>query len=183
MNAFNADALRLSILTRRDGLLARAGHDLRLQANALRFWLDHEGVHLRIDSAHIEPVCARMGDRDMPLLLSESDLRRIGQNLRGEVLRVQRFPEIAFDAPLPSSGQGSLDGHLTLCGVRRPQRVFLLRRGAALSATAVLTQSAFGIEPYSTMLGAIRVRDEVEIEAEVTEPAVAAALDAASATA
>ncbi len=178
MGPFNADAVQLSILTRRDGLLARAGHDLRLQASGLRLWLDEDGVHLRLDPARIEPVCARVGDRDMPLLLSHADLRRIGQNMRGEVLRVQRFPEVAFDAPLPSPGLGAVDGQLTLCGVRRPQRIYLARRGHALSATAVVTQSAYGIEPYSTMLGAIRVRDEVEIQVEVEEPAAAALIAA-----
>jgi hypothetical protein len=32
---------------------------------------------------------------------------------------------------------------------------------------AVVKQSAYGIKPYSAFLGALRVRDEVEVEIEV----------------
>ncbi|MEU8262674.1 YceI family protein [Micromonospora sp. NPDC048999] len=34
-------------------------------------------------------------------------------------------------------------------------------------ATAVVAQSAYGIKPYSAFLGALKVRDDVEVEIEV----------------
>ena len=34
-------------------------------------------------------------------------------------------------------------------------------------ATTVVTQSAYGIKPYSAFLGALKVRDDVEVEIEV----------------
>ena len=42
--------------------------------------------------------------------------------------------------------------------------------GRCADAVATVTQSAFQIKPYSAMLGALKVRDEVEVLARVTLP-------------
>jgi hypothetical protein len=36
-------------------------------------------------------------------------------------------------------------------------------RGGTISATITLAQSAWGIKPYRGLMGALKVRDEVEI--------------------
>ena len=41
----------------------------------------------------------------------------------------------------------------------------------ALSATAVVTQSNWGMKPYSTLFGALKVVDEVEVAIDVHLPA------------
>jgi len=38
------------------------------------------------------------------------------------------------------------------------------------TVTTTVVQSGFGIKPYSAMLGALRVRDAVEVRAEVRLP-------------
>ena len=35
--------------------------------------------------------------------------------------------------------------------------------GGEVSGTAVVTQTAFGIKPYSALFGALKVRDEVQV--------------------
>lgn len=68
-----------------------------------------------------------------------------------------------------------LSGHITIAGVSRPLAVDVAHERAGdhiirARATAAITQSEFGIRPYSAMLGALRVRDMVEIRADLTVP-------------
>lgn len=164
MDRFDARTIVLDVFTRREGLLSRAGHDLRLRAEAIDAWIDGAGVHARIAADRVRPICALRGDSDAYGVLGDADLRRIASNLHGEVLQARRWPQIAFDAPMPAADATWVQGQLTLRGMARPLRIYLERRDRALHAHAVVVQSAFGIEPYSTMMGAIRVADEVEVQ-------------------
>ncbi len=164
MVRFDAETLILDILTSREGVLSRAGHDLRLRAERLDAWVDDAGVHLRVAADQVRPICARKGDRDAFGVLGDADLRRIASNVQGEVLQARRWPQIAFDCPLPAPDATWAQGQLTLRGVTRPLRVYLEQRNGQLHGHATVVQTAFGVEPYSTMMGAIRVADEVEIQ-------------------
>ena len=61
-----------------------------------------------------------------------------------------------------------LSGTVEIHGKSRPQsvEVRLEDRGDtwAVSAQAVLTQTDFGVKPYSLLLGAVRVADQVTID-------------------
>lgn len=59
-------------------------------------------------------------------------------------------------------------GSLTLAGAQRPVRLQVSEKQEDVfhCATSVL-QSAFGLKPYAAFLGALRVRDAVDIEVDV----------------
>jgi polyisoprenoid-binding protein YceI len=65
-------------------------------------------------------------------------------------------------------------GDVTLAGTRQPQQLDVVvargERGSTISVRGELVQTAFGIKPYSGLLGALKVRDMVEIRAEVSLP-------------
>jgi polyisoprenoid-binding protein YceI len=64
----------------------------------------------------------------------------------------------------PDGGTIRVEGELTLAGETRPIGFDLVvGDDAALGATAVVKQSAWGMEPYSTLFGALKVADEVEV--------------------
>ena len=44
------------------------------------------------------------------------------------------------------------------------------RQPTTRTVTTTVVQSSFGVKPYSAMLGALRVRDAVEVRAEVRLP-------------
>jgi polyisoprenoid-binding protein YceI len=55
-----------------------------------------------------------------------------------------------------------VEGDLTLVGKTQPIMVDLAVGPAGeLSATAVVTQSAWEVKPYSALFGALKVKDEV----------------------
>ena len=60
-----------------------------------------------------------------------------------------------------------LDRLLPLLGETRPLTVELAVDGdGALTGTALIKQSEWGIKPYSTLFGALKVADEVRVEFE-----------------
>ena len=65
-----------------------------------------------------------------------------------------------------------VDGDLTLVGNVHPLS-FDITFGddGALSATAVITQSDWGIKPYSALFGTLKVIDDIEITVEGRLPA------------
>lgn len=66
------------------------------------------------------------------------------------------------------TGGGAIDGTLTMHGRSQPVRLLLSQPAAGrYRGTTTFAQSAFGIRPYSAFLGALKLRDEVEIEFEV----------------
>ena len=178
---------RLTLRTYRSGLAAQAGHDLtidviRWQADidlpARNFTADapsvpneRGGLDATIDLTSLAVREGRGGikpltDRDRRDILSQA----------GKALDTGRYPEASYTAtsfsPDPAgSGGGAIDGTLTLHGQSRPLRLQVTRTGdGPYRASATVVQSQFGIKPYSGMFGALKLRDDVEVEVTVTWP-------------
>jgi polyisoprenoid-binding protein YceI len=60
-----------------------------------------------------------------------------------------------------------VEGTLTLTGVSRPVTVEVRRDGERLVAEVLVHQPAFGIRPYSAMLGALKVKADVLVRVSV----------------
>ena len=99
--------------------------------------------------------------------MSDKDRREIVKNIDTKVLHgaaiVYRANTIT-DQP----GEGlSVAGDLTIGGTSKPTTFELrLSDDGALSARAVITQTAFDLKPYSALFGALKVADDVVIEVE-----------------
>ena len=106
--------------------------------------------------------------------LTDSDRREIAATAR-RLLAVDRHREAEFVATrFQSAGEdgGAMDGTFTLRGLARPLRLQASRAGTdRYRVTGTVLQSAYGIKPYSAFLGALKVRDAVDIEAETQVPA------------
>ncbi len=105
--------------------------------------------------------------------ISEGDRAKITRSMHEEVLESTRYPLATFDsaavADLQTTADGQqhlrLSGDLMLHGVTRRITIPVTVRleGGRLQASGkyTLRQSDFGIRPYSTAGGAIKVKDEV----------------------
>jgi polyisoprenoid-binding protein YceI len=68
-------------------------------------------------------------------------------------------------------GRLTVEGELTMAGSTRPVTAQLDVGGEGrVTGTIALTQSAWGIKPYRGLMGALKVRDEVEIVIEARVP-------------
>jgi polyisoprenoid-binding protein YceI len=177
----DTDRGRILLTTARDGLAAQAGHDLTIEpvtwSGELEVDADSAPVSLevRIDMSSLVVREGRGGVKP----LSDRDRREIATTAR-KVLAVQRHPDAIFSATAfepDGSGPagGVIAGTLTLAGRSRPLRLAVRPSGPdGYVATASVTQSDYGIKPYSGFLGALRVRDAVGIQVEVSLPPAAA---------
>lgn len=97
--------------------------------------------------------------------LTERDVHEIEGNAR-RILDVDRHPTATFGADritLSATG-GAISGTLAFHGTRAAI-VLEVRQVAPhrWEAASTVRQTAFGIKPYSAFLGALKLRDEVEI--------------------
>ena len=172
------DRGRILLRTFRDGLAAQAGHDLTIEATrwsgALDVKDDGAPAHLdiRID---LGALVVREGSGGVKPL-TDRDRREIAVTAR-KVLASDRYPEAVFAAAgfAPGAGGGGeISGTLTMHGQDRPLQVRVTQTGPGrYHAEAHVVQSDFGIKPYTAFLGALRVRDAVDImvDLDLSDPA------------
>jgi polyisoprenoid-binding protein YceI len=171
------DRGRLIWRTFRDGLAATAGHDLIIEVPrwsgelTVGDGLIPASLELRIEVGSMTVLTGSGGVKP----LTDRDRREIAVTAR-KVLGADRHPQAMFtaDSFQPESGGGWLvSGQLTINGQTRPVRVQVAKTAEGqYRATASVVQSQFGIKPYTAFLGALRVRDSVDIEADadLSEP-------------
>lgn len=166
----------LTVRTSREGMAARAGHDLVIEVerwsatvelapsesepSRLEATVDARSLHVREGSGGIKP-------------LTDADRDEIQRNIAHKILRSDRHPDIAFrSTSIEAAGEGRwrIRGELTIAGTKSPLEIPLRLAGqgvqAVLSATVAIEQSRFGIKPFRAMMGSLKVADTVVISAE-----------------
>jgi polyisoprenoid-binding protein YceI len=164
---------RILLRTFRDGLAAQAGHDLTIEATrwsgelVVNDDLSPASLEVRID---LGALVVREGTGGVKPL-TDRDRREIAVTA-GKVLGASQHPEAAFAAgsfqPASADGGGEIGGTLTLHGQARPLRLRVKQTGTDhYHAEAQVVQSDYGIKPYTAFLGALRVRDAVDVAVEL----------------
>jgi polyisoprenoid-binding protein YceI len=159
----------LIVRTFREGVAAKVGHDLVIAVTRWEATLDGDAstLSLRADAHSLE---VREGLRGVKPL-TDKDRADIAKTIDEKVLRGQpiEFRSTAIHA----SGSGlAVEGELTLAGSTRPVSLELdVDADGRAHGTVAAAQSAWGIKPYRGLMGALKVRDEVEIAFEGQLPA------------
>jgi polyisoprenoid-binding protein YceI len=155
----------LVLRTTRQGLAAQVGHDLTIE---IARWSgtvtmgDQTTFELTAELGSLRVLSGTGGVKP----LSERDKREIAKNA-AKTLQIDTYPELRFVSEQVTA-TGDVAGSCTLHGTERPQRLEIMSLGNdRYRATGTIVQSEFGIKPYSGMFGALKVADEVSIEAEV----------------
>jgi polyisoprenoid-binding protein YceI len=75
---------------------------------------------------------------------------------------------IAFRSTSVARSGDSVDvaGELELAGRRRPLAFSLTKRSGAVTGSARIRQTDWGMKPYSALFGTLKVADEVEVAIE-----------------
>lgn len=173
---------RIVLHTFRDGLAAQAGHDLTIEVGrwsgvlSLNDDLSPASLDATID---LNSLAVREGSGGLKPL-TDRDRREIAVTAR-KTLRVDRHPEATFtatDFKTGVDGGGQITGTFTVAGAARPLQLQVSKTGPdRYHATGSVVQSQHGIKPYSGFLGALKVRDAVDVDVDVdlSEPAGAGA--------
>jgi len=172
----------LKVRTSREGLGARAGHDLIIQVTRWEAITRSEGAPPDV-SAEIDPNSLQILEGTGGVKpLTDGDRSDIKGDLQKKVLETDRFPRIAFQgrhwqmlSEDATHTRAKLSGDLELHGQRSPLDLDVeLRRvngGVQVKATTSVVQTQWGIKPFTAFLGALKVADPVQIEVEATVPA------------
>ena len=144
-----ADAT-LTVKTYREGVAAKVGHDLIIVVTRWSAKLGDDGtVELSADPRSLEVREGLHGAKP----LSDRDRREILKNIDQKVLG---------SSPIEFRGRAEGDrvtGELTMAGATRS----LTAERTADGGRVTLVQSEWGIKPYRGLMGALKVRDDVEV--------------------
>lgn len=164
----------LRVKTYREGMAAKAGHDLVIEVGDWSATVrlgpepDDASVELRADGRSLRVLEGTGGVKP----LSDGDRDEIRSTIDAKVLRGQqiafRSTSVRFN---PAAGELTVVGELS---IGEATGALDARLDAAadgrVSGTIPVRQSAWGIKPYRGLMGALKVRDEVEIVVDVRLP-------------
>jgi polyisoprenoid-binding protein YceI len=163
----------LLVQTYREGVAQKVGHDLILEVRDWKATVevgDHGLPSSVVLEADPRSLHVRRGLRGAKPL-TDSDRASIRENIARRVLREPpiRFRSDSIDA---SATNLTVSGELTVAGARRPASFAVAVGGdGRLRGTLPVRQSDWGITPYRALMGALRVRDTVEVVIDVAVPA------------
>ena len=165
----------LRVRTYRDGVAARVGHDLVLEVTAWEGTVAVAGTRTTIAlTADPRSLVVREALHGVKPL-SDRERAGIGRTIERKVLRGR---PIAFRATVVRPGDGGrrlvVEGELELAGRTRPLTLALdVAPDGRVTGAVTLAQTEWGIEPYRGLLGALRLRDDVDVEIDVHVPVAA----------
>ncbi|MDX2693640.1 YceI family protein [Streptomyces ipomoeae] len=162
------------IRTGRAGLGRKAGHDLMIEATR---WSgeaivavndpDKSSVRVTVDTGSLE---VREGTGGLKPL-TDADRANIKRTLGDKaLLHIAEHPTITFRSTGITGTPQSFEitGDLTIKGRTHPVTVHGKGNGGTLlRGWASVTQSTWGIKPYTAFMGALRLADEVRVEFDV----------------
>jgi polyisoprenoid-binding protein YceI len=161
------DNATLQVRTFREGIASKAGHDLVIDVTRWEATLTvaedpaQSAVELSADPRSLQVREGLHGVKP----LTDKDRAEIRKNIDEKLLRGQPITFRSSAVNLTDAGgRLVIEGDLTVAGATRPITAQLdVAADGRVSGTIGLTQSAWGIKPYRGLMGALKVRDELEI--------------------
>ena len=162
----------VQVKTGRQGLASKVGHDLTLDAANWKATLtvdddpSQSEVNATIEPRSLAVTAATGGAKPV----SENDKKDIAKNIvgllgNGSITFTSTSVEV-HDTSVKAVGDQSIAGQ------SRPVTLDLTATSdGRLTGSMTLVQSEFGIKPYTAMMGALKVKDEVEVNLDVVLPA------------
>ncbi|GAA4633949.1 YceI family protein [Actinoallomurus vinaceus] len=167
---------RLLLRTSRSGVGRKVGHDLTIEVTrwsgeAVVDPADPASLSVTV-SVEVDSLTVREGTGGVKPL-TDSDRAEIEKNAREKVLRAAEHPMITFRS---TGAEGTpeaftITGELTIMGRARPIAVRGAVEGDRVRGGATVVQTQWGIKPYSALLGALKLADEVGVEFDLALPA------------
>jgi len=163
---------KLLVKTGREGMGGKMGHDLVIEVGR---WSATANV-AEDPSASSLTASAEVGSMDVVSgeggvkPLSDGDKADIKKNIVDKILGNTK---IDFKSTSISGGgsNATVQGDLTIAGKTAPAQFQLQDLGGGrIKATGTVVQTNFGVKPFKAFMGALKVKDAVDIEIEATVP-------------
>ena len=168
------DNASLIVKTYREGVAAKAGHDLVIEVRQWEATLEvgsdpsDSSLELSADAQSLHPRDGLRGIKP----LSDKDRGEIRKNIDDKVLGRQPIGFRSNAVESAGADRMVVRGDLTMNGQSRPASFELqVAPDGSVTGATELTQSEWGIKPYRGLMGALKVRDSLEVEFEGKLPA------------
>jgi YceI-like domain len=158
---FDEGSAECRVFTYKDGLLSPFGHDLTLGVGRFTIEVNGAEVDASFEADSLRVVAGSGGA--VPLL--QRDKQSIEETIAKEILQARKYPRILFRAGV---GEKEIRGQLTLLGKTREIVCRHVADGARHTAEARIHQPDFGITPYRAMLGALRLKADIDVRVTLT---------------
>jgi len=138
------------------------GHDATLKVTSLSVDIgEDDGITADFDAGSLRVI------ND----ISDSNRRDIERNAE-KTLEPRKYPKIQFRSVsvVRDGDRARVEGDLTLHGVTQQISLDAHDDGRQWNAKVVLDQRKFGIKPFSAMLGALKIKPNVEVNITVPHP-------------
>lgn len=153
--------------TSREGMAKKIGHDLVIEATR---WsakitvaddIAASSAKVTVDTRSFKVISGEGGAK----ALSDKDRKDIEENIDKKVLNTGKFPEITFTSTkvTGSGDKVTVQGDLTIMGTSRPASMDITITGNKASGSMTVTQSNWGIKPFSALMGALKLADTLTI--------------------
>lgn len=159
---FDANAVDCRVSVFVEGALSSFGHDVTLRVTNLSLNVgEDDGITADFDPTSLEVVDD----------ISDSNRREIERNAE-KPLEPRKYSKIQFrSASVQRDGaRARVEGDLTLHGVTNSISLDAHDDGQRWNAKVVLDQREFGIKPFSAMLGALKIKPNVEVNISIPHP-------------
>ena len=169
---FGPNTGRLVVKINREGMAKKMGHDLTLEVAS---WSADVSVDdnnpansqmtVKADSKSLQVVEWTGGVKPM----TEGDKKDIKKNIDEKCIKNS---DISFRSTSvnPTATGALVSGDLTINGATQPAQFDIRIDGGLATCSAVIRQSLFNIKPFSALMGALKVADDVEIQFEGKVP-------------
>jgi polyisoprenoid-binding protein YceI len=162
----------MEVRTYREGVAQMAGHDLIIDVGQWHAGVEVSGegalssLELEVDPRSLQVREGLHGVKP----LTDKDRTKIREDIEGKVLGAE--PITFRSTAIESSGERlRAQGELTVAGSTRPVSYELgISPEGRVHGTLAVTQTDFGIKPYRGFMGALKVRDSVEVAFDVQLP-------------
>src|SRR5580698_3737077 len=160
--AIDTQRSTITIHVGKSGLFSAAAHDHIVDApisNGTISELANPHIEFRVETAKmsVKPDAK----------IDAKDQATIQTHMQEMTLETKKFPEITFRSvkiDKLAEGQWRVDGDLSLHGVTKRISLTVKQTGESYTSHAVLKQTDFGIKPLSIAGGAVKVKNELEID-------------------
>lgn len=160
---------QLLVMTDVTGRAARMGHRLTIAMNAWRATVTWAGADPSAAALEVDVDSLKVLRGEGGVTKLSGPERSVARSNALKSLDAKRFPSISFQADdVAKTADGyRLTGTVTIHGKSHPQTVHLrvedLGDSWRMSTEARVSQSDFGVKPYSLFMGSMKVADEVTV--------------------
>ncbi|MDQ1686894.1 MAG: hypothetical protein QOC82_3631 [Frankiaceae bacterium] len=159
----------LKIKTGREGAAAKAGHDLVLEAKTWDGTVeigDDASVKLTVDPSSIEVESGTGGAKP----LGDKDKADIKKSMADKILGGSQISFESSDVKV-DNGSMNVSGNLSVAGSSNSITMPLtVADDGTVSGSVTLSQSDYGIKQFKALMGALKVKDSVEVQLEAKLP-------------